>query len=147
MTNWEKIGFVEGHGNSNSPKKYSFTDKNLFGGSKFIYRLKQIDTDGTFAYSDEVEIVVLPDKFELSQNYPNPFNPDTNIEFKVPYTSKVRIDVYDILGQHVETLVSREFETGYYNVVFDASGLPGGTYIYRIIADNFSQSEKMMLLK
>ncbi len=62
---WEKVSFVEGHGNSNSTKIYSFTDKNLVGGSKFVYRLKQIDIDGTFEYSDVVEIEVLPTKYEL----------------------------------------------------------------------------------
>ncbi|MDY0081885.1 MAG: hypothetical protein RBR74_01765, partial [Ignavibacteriaceae bacterium] len=68
---WNSIGFVGGHGNSNSPKEYSFTDDDLFaGGSKFQYRLKQIDTDGQFEYSDVVEVELVPTKYELSQNYP-----------------------------------------------------------------------------
>ncbi|MDP2363200.1 MAG: hypothetical protein Q8M94_05470, partial [Ignavibacteria bacterium] len=62
---WEKIGFVNGNGNSNSPKDYLFVDKNLFGGSKFNYRLKQIDNDGQFEYSDMVVVQVVPNKFEL----------------------------------------------------------------------------------
>jgi hypothetical protein len=74
-------------------KDNSFTDKNLSGGSKFIYRLKQIDNDGAFAYSDEVEVEILPEKFELYQNYPNPFNPVTNIKFNLSHNSKIRIDV------------------------------------------------------
>ena len=67
---WQKIGFVEGHGNSNSPKQYSFTDKNPFGGGKFQYRLKQIDTDGKFEYSNVVELEIIPNEFVLSDiNY------------------------------------------------------------------------------
>ena len=79
VSNWEMIGFIEGHGNSNSPKQYSFTDKNLIGGSLFKYRLKQIDNDGTYEYSDEIEIEIIPTEFALYQNYPNPFNPSTKI--------------------------------------------------------------------
>lgn len=142
-----KIGFVEGSGNSNSPKNYSFTDKNLYGGSKFIYRLKQIDTDGTFAYSYEVELTSLPDKFELSQNYPNPFNPSTRIEFSLPVTSEVRIDIFDILGQHVSSLMNKELEAGYHSVVFNAENLSSGTYIYRLTAKEFIQTKKMVFIR
>lgn len=144
---WEKIGFVKGNGNSNSPKEYSFVDKNPTGGTKFIYRLKQIDNDGTFAYSDEVEVELIPDKFELYQNYPNPFNPSTNIKFSLPAASLVRIDIYNIIGEHIRTLVNGEMEAGYHNVVFDASDLSSGTYIYRISTPNFTQTKKMLLLK
>ena len=73
---WEKLGFVEGNGNSNSPKDYSFTDNNAQYGS-YSYRLKQIDTDGQFEYSKIIEVDAgnIPDGFVLEQNYPNPFNP------------------------------------------------------------------------
>ena len=72
---WEKIGFVNGNGNSNSPKSYFYEDKNVTAG-KYSYRLKQIDNDGQFEYSKTIEVnITLPAKFELSQNYPNPFNP------------------------------------------------------------------------
>jgi hypothetical protein len=104
---WEKIGFVQGNGNSNSPKNYAFTDKNPAGGSKFIYRLKQIDNDGKFEYSDQVEVELLPDKFELYQNYPNPFNPVTNIKFSLPADSKLELDIYNIIGEHLVTLVNK----------------------------------------
>jgi hypothetical protein len=95
----------------------------------------------------EYTSLTTPDKFKLSQNYPNPFNPSTRIEFSVTYASKVRIDVYDILGQHIRTLINEELEEGYHHVIFDASGAPAGTYIYRIIANNFIQSRKMIFLK
>ncbi len=91
--NWEMIKFVEGHGNSNSPKQYSFTDKNLIGGSLFKYRLKQIDNDGTYEYSDEIEVEIIPVEFALYQNYPNPFNPTTKIRYQLPRESKVIIKI------------------------------------------------------
>jgi hypothetical protein len=84
-SNWEKFGFVSGYGNSNSLKEYSFKDSKLASGSYF-YRLKQIDTDGSFSYSNVVNVTVdlTPTNFELSQNYPNPFNPSTKIRYAIP---------------------------------------------------------------
>ena len=114
---WEKIAFVNGHGNSNSPKDYSFVDKNPAGGSKFIYRLKQIDTDGKFEYSKEVEIELVPDEFKLFQNYPNPFNPVTNIKFALPKAAKVTLLVYNLLGEKVATLLNEDKEAGFYDVL------------------------------
>ena len=75
---WNYIGFVEGQENSISPKSYKFIDDQLAGGSKYKYRLKQIDNDGNYKYSDEIEVEFVPEKFALSQNYPNPFNPSYN---------------------------------------------------------------------
>jgi hypothetical protein len=144
---WEKVAFVNGNGNSNSPKDYSYIDKNLIGGSKFNYRLKQIDNDGQFEYSDAVEVEVVPNKFELSQNYPNPFNPTTKIRYQLPYDSKVVIKVYNILGSEVMELVNDKKEAGVYEVEFKADNLSSGTYIYKISADNFVQTKKMTLLK
>ncbi|MBK7104527.1 MAG: T9SS type A sorting domain-containing protein [Ignavibacteriae bacterium] len=148
---WEKVAFVEGHGNSNSPKLYSFTDKNLIGGSKFLYRLKQIDIDGTFEYSEAVEIEVLPIKYELMQNYPNPFNPTTNIKFSLPEDAKVSINIYNILGEKVASLLNEDLLAGFHQVDFNAfsSGyqLASGIYLYSIESKNFKQVKKMMLMK
>ena len=144
---WSKIGFVPGHGNSNSPKNYTFTDKNPVGGSKFVYRLKQIDSDGKFEYSDEVEIEMVPDKFELFQNYPNPFNPVTNIKFALPKTTKVAINVYNLLGEKVATLLNEDKEAGFYNIQFDASNFSSGVYIFRLATEDFIQTKKMTLIK
>jgi hypothetical protein len=127
---------------------FTFIGANSTNNSDFVYIDNIFYTNIIPQEPLPVELIsLLPDKFILTQNYPNPFNPSTKIEFSVPYTSKVRIDVYDILGQHIKTLINEELERGYYNVAFDALDLPAGTYIYRIIADNFSQAKKMMLLK
>jgi len=148
---WVKVAFVEGHGNSNSPKLYSFTDKNLIGGSKFVYRLKQIDIDGTFEYSDEVEIEVLPTKYELMQNYPNPFNPATKIRFSLPEDAKIAINIYNILGEKVASVLNEELKAGFHEVDFTSNSagyrLSSGVYIYAIEAKNFSQVKKMILMK
>ena len=145
---WNKIGFVEGHGNSISPEEYSFTDNDLFaGGSNFQYRLKQIDNDGTFEYSDVVEVEVVPTQYELSQNYPNPFNPSTTIRFSLPQATQIKINIYNMLGELVETLAEGTYEAGYHKVTFNASSLPSGAYVYRIESSEYVQTKKMLLLK
>jgi hypothetical protein len=145
---WNSIGFIQGHGNSNSPKQYSFTDNDLFaGGSKFQYRLKQVDTDGQFEYSDVVEVEIMPTKFELSQNYPNPFNPSTTIRFSLPEETNLKINIYNMLGELVETLAEGTYEAGYHKVTLNASSLPSGAYVYRIESDAFVQVRKMVLIK
>ena len=140
------IGFVNGAGTSTVPQNYSYTDKQLESG-RYSYRLKQIDFNGTFEYSGVVEVDVAPLQYELSQNYPNPFNPTTKIRFQIPTSSNVEIKVYDLLGAGVLTLLNENKESGTYDVEFNASNLSSGTYIYKIIAGNFVQTKKMVLIK
>jgi hypothetical protein len=144
---WEKIGFVKGSGNSNSQKSYSFVDDQLTGGTEFRYRLKQIDTDGSFDYSEILKVEYLPQIFKLYQNYPNPFNPTTKIRYSVPRSSNVTIKVYDILGNEIATLVNGEQEAGTYEVEFDAAILPSGIYFYKLQAGLFVETKKMILLR
>ncbi|MGE5365165.1 MAG: T9SS type A sorting domain-containing protein [Bacteroidota bacterium] len=144
---WEKIGFVEGHGNSNSPLNYSFVDAGAPKG-KLSYRLKQIDTDGKYEYSKTVEIAnTVVEKFELAQNYPNPFNPSTKIKFSLPEKSAVSLKVFNSLGQEVSTLVNGEMEAGTHEASFNASGLPSGIYVCKISAGKYSAVRKMMMIK
>jgi hypothetical protein len=145
---WNTIGFVEGSGNSTSPKEYRFIDNNLFvGANKFQYRLKQTDTDGSFNYSDIVDVDILPAQYELSQNYPNPFNPTTTIRFSLPEKTDLKIDVYNMLGQLIETLAQGIYEAGYHKIKFNASSLASGFYLYRIESSEFTQVKKMVLIK
>jgi len=144
---WVKIGFVEGAGNSTLPKEYRYTDKNPLGGSKFIYRLKQIDEDGSFEYSDEVEVELIPKEYVLYQNYPNPFNPATNIKFSIPVSARVSITIYNSLGEKVEEIVNREYEAGYHKAEFNGTNYSSGVYIYRMITNNFVETKKMVLLR
>lgn len=151
---WEKIGFIPGHGNSNSPKVYSFSDSKPPIG-KLEYRLKQIDTDGKYEYSSVVVVEIQTTKeLSLEQNFPNPFNPSTTIKYTIPSSSSlkgemsnVKITIFDILGRKVETIVNEQQQPGNYQVVFNASHLSSGTYIYRLSAGEFIISKKLILLK
>jgi hypothetical protein len=144
---FEKIGFVSGNGNSNSPKDYSFLDNNIASG-KYSYRLKQIDNDGKFEYSHEIEIDLgSPLEFSLNQNYPNPFNPSTLISFSVPVAAPVTLKIYDVLGNEVATLLNSEKPAGVYEIEFNATELTSGIYFYQINAGTFTQTKKMLLIK
>jgi hypothetical protein len=91
--------------------------------------------------------VLIPKQFELSQNYPNPFNPSTVIRFGLPENSKVLLEVYNILGEKVATLVNGEFKAGYYTINFDARDLTSGVYFYRIETSSWKDVKKMILVK
>jgi hypothetical protein len=147
LQDWEKIGFLEGHGNSNSPKDYSFTD-NSAGYGKYSYRLKQIDTDGQFEYSKKVEVDLKNStKFELSQNYPNPFNPVTTIKFALPESGNVNLTIYNLLGEQVAEPINEFKNAGIHTINFNASELNSGVYIYKVESNGFVQSRKMTLIK
>ena len=160
QTEWQRIGFVEGQGTTTEIQTYSFTDKPVPGIYK--YRLKQIDFDGTFAYSPEVEAEVkAPNVFSLEQNYPNPFNPSTKIKYTIPASSLnpfskgegtfVTLKVFDILGNEVATLVNEEQAPGVYEVEFSTSSgirqLGSGIYLYQLKAGTFIETKKMILIK
>jgi hypothetical protein len=151
---WEKIGFVNGSGNSNSPINYEFIDRGLKTGT-YSYRLKQIDNDGSYDYSKVIAIDYgMALKYDLTQNYPNPFNPVTKISYALPSASMVDLKVYNVLGQLIITLVNEEKPAGFYEVDFNAADLPSGVYIYRIQAvpngrqaGDYAETKKMILLK
>ena len=87
------------------------------------------------------------EKWSLDQNYPNPFNPNTTIRFSLPKETQLKINIYNMLGELVETLADGTFEAGYHKVTFNASSLPSGVYIYRIAAREFVETRKMVLIK
>ena len=90
----------------------------------------------------------IPETFTLNQNYPNPFNPSSTIQFGIPEASNVRLEVFNLLGQKVSTLVAGDkMQAGWHSVQFDAGNLASGVYIYRIEAGNFVQTKRMMLIK
>ncbi len=148
---WEKVGFVEGKGTTTEKQIYTFTDDlnkvNIPG--KIYYRLKQIDFDGTFEYSDVIEVDYNPGSvsYSLHQNYPNPFNPVTKIRFSIPTSSHVSIKVYDINGKEVITLIDEFKPHGIYEITLDASGLSSGVYIYKMNAGDFYDAKSFLLLK
>ena len=112
------------------------------------YRLKQIDTDGDFEYSNVIEINFgTPSKFELSQNYPNPFNPVTTIKFSLAQSGNVNLKIYNLLGEEVATLLNSFLDAGFHTVDFDASEFNSGFYIYKLTAGNSALVRKMMIVK
>jgi hypothetical protein len=141
------VGYVNGAGTTTEPQNYSYVDKNVQTG-KYYYRLKQVDFNGSFVYSDEVEVdVTAPLSFNLEQNYPNPFNPSTNIKYSVPESGNVKLAVYNTVGEEVAVLVNGNIESGIHEVSFNASNLPSGVYLYKLQSANSIQTKKMMLLK
>lgn len=156
--NWTPVGTIQASGNSNSPKNYYFNEKGLQTG-RYQYRLKMIDKDGSYKYSDITETeVALPKNFALNQNYPNPFNPSTKITYSLSSDSKVTLEVYSISGERVAQLVNEDQSAGYYTINFGSSlsekNLSSGIYFYRIVAlnkltgnNNFSSIKKMILIK
>ena len=153
--NYYTIGYVEGHGTTTETQEYSFTDNSVETGVNY-YRLKQIDFNGGFEYSNEIKIDVTgPLTFSLSQNYPNPFNPSTRIKFSIAKSSipgrsglqLVKLVVYDVLGKEVATLVNEEKSAGTYEVEFDGNDLTSGIYFYQLRAGKFVESRKIILVK
>jgi hypothetical protein len=160
QTEFSSVGFINGKGTTTEKTFYSFTDKNNKPGT-FLYRLKQTDFDGTFSYSNEIEVEVsAPKDFALYQNYPNPFNPSTKIKYAIasPNLSKgealikVSLIIYDVLGNEVVTLVNEEQSAGNYEVDLNIgqlgkTSLTSGVYFYRLNAGSFISTKKLMLLK
>jgi hypothetical protein len=146
------LSFVEGKGTTTEIQRYMYVDAAVEEGN-YTYRLKQIDYDGTFEYSNAVEAeVVQPKEYTLEQNYPNPFNPTTSINFSLASDSKVNLRIYDILGQEVVALLNTTMSAGRHKVNFDASTLNSGVYFYKLEANGIDGSEftsikKMMLTK
>ena len=146
---WEKIGFVNGNGTTTEPNSYSFVDNLTHTLTHTLYyRLKQIDFDGTYEYSNIIEAEVLPPaKFSLEQNYPNPFNPSTKISWQSPINSHQTLKVYDALGNEVATLVNEFRTAGKYESEFNANKFASGFYYYHLKVGEFIQTRKMILLK
>jgi photosystem II stability/assembly factor-like uncharacterized protein len=143
---WEKVGFVPGKGTSSEYNSYNYEDSHI-NNDKNYYRLKQIDFNGTFEYSNTLEVTIPLSSFYLYQNFPNPFNPVTTIKYDLPNAGNVELVVYDILGRKVKELVNQTQQPGRYDIQFDASTLASGVYIYQLSTKDFVNSKKMILLK
>ncbi|MDT3695041.1 MAG: FG-GAP-like repeat-containing protein [Ignavibacterium sp.] len=157
---WIKIGFVPGFGSSTEKHFYSFNDENLLKG-KYQYRIKQIDFNGSFKYSETIQVeIISPLDFLLEQNYPNPFNPSTKIRYHISSSLHITLKVYDILGNEIATLVDNFRNAGSYEVEFIANSddglkLSSGVYFYQLRATGtetssgkgFVETKKMILIE
>jgi hypothetical protein len=145
---WNQIAYVEGHGTSTETNNYSFTENTSAG--KYQYRLKQIDHDGKFEYSNAIEVTVglTVEDYTLGQNYPNPFNPSTTITFAMENTEQVIVTVHNMLGQEIETLFSGIANANeVYSLTFNAKNLSSGIYFYTLHSANRNEVRKMNLMK
>jgi len=150
--NFVKIGFVPGFGTSTATHLYKYTDEeNLH--EKYYYRLKQIDSNGNFEYSEVVIVDTrIPEKFQLSQNYPNPFNPDTKIEYSITENSDVQLIIVDLLGREITKLVDSQQNAGYHTVKWegkDSNGMKvsSGNYFCIMQTRDYQQVIKVTLAK
>jgi len=146
---WQTIGSLKGNGTTTQTQHYSFSDDlSNYSSSRIFYRLKQIDLDGSFSYSNEISVDNnIVSSFELEQNYPNPFNPSTKIKFNIPMTEKVKIEVFNAVGNKVATLLNEVKEAGSHEIQLNADNWATGAYFYKILAGNFSATKKMLLIK
>jgi glucose/arabinose dehydrogenase len=151
------IGFVKGNGTTTENSFYQYADDfSSYGyNGTLLYRLKQVDFDGTFSYSGivSIDLNVLRKGYQLQQNYPNPFNPVTNIRFNIPEESKVKIEIINTLGEVIFGLVDEVRQSGFYDENWNAGSFSSGVYYVRMKAEslisdkNYLQTVKMLYLK
>jgi hypothetical protein len=156
-TPFKDIGFVKGAGYSTTTNRYSFFDKDVVPNTVYQYRLRQVDNDGSNGNVTYSQIITIKyegfGEFELYQNAPNPFSLSTTIPFVLPYESKVKLEVLDVYGNVVKTLVDDVLPAGEYNTILwdgtDASGnlAPSGNYIYRLTANGKTLTGIMTLVR
>lgn len=146
---FKAIGFVDGAGTTTAPQAYRFTDDTLpFGDAPITYRLRQVDFDGTTAYSPEVEFRrASPMRLVLHGNYPNPFRGQTLIRYELPQAGFVRMEVFNTLGQRVARLVEQNQPAGRNEVAFETHGLPSGVYFVRMEAGGRSLLRQMTVVQ
>jgi len=146
---WRTIGFVDGNGTSNTPQEYRFHDRNVRART-YHYRLKQIDRDGKFKYSQHAEVIIgkVAKVFAMEQNYPNPFNPSTMFDFTLQNTGPATLKIYNVVGQEVASLLNEVLEAGVrHQVLFNARGLTSGVYFARLVSGDRTQMRKILLMK
>ncbi len=145
---WEALGWVEGHGTTLETQAYTYRVDFLAAGTH-RFRLKQVDFDGTFEYSPEVEIAVgIPTAYHLSAAYPNPFNPETQFSLSVAQAQQVQVAVYDVMGRHVAMLYDGFIEAQTTrSMTFEAGSLPSGLYLIRVAGNRFVTSQIVTLVK
>jgi GH18 family chitinase len=113
-----------------------------------VFHLSLTNSAGSTVYADTVAVASrAPQNFSLEQNYPNPFNPTTNIIFKLPAETMVRLTVYTLLGQEVITLVNQRLPAGTYPVPFDSRNLSTGTYFYTLVSGDYAETRRMVVVK
>ena len=151
-TGFGTIGFLPGAGTTTEINDYNFSDPQLSAGS-YTYRLKQLDYNGSFSYSNLVEILIQPEfTFSLEQNYPNPFNPATVISYTIPEADNVKLYIYNVLGRLVRIFDEGFKPAGTYYIKFTAGGTisseyASGIYFYTLKCGCYIATKKMLFAK
>jgi hypothetical protein len=145
---WYTLTFVEGHGTTELPKAYRHRATTLNPGAH-VFRLRQVDFDGTFEYSPEVEVVIgLPGQYVIEPVYPNPFNPEATLRFAVQREQRVEVGLYNLMGQRVKTLFAGTATSGQMQqVAIDGSGLSSGVYLLRVRGERFLETQRVTLVR
>ena len=144
---WTTIGTVFGHGTSSSSHSYSFTDSTVSAGGTYSYRLAEMDSLGSVAYSFTIRVSYNPPaKFAVYQNFPNPFTSTTTIIYDIAVPNRSTVRVYDILGRLIITLKDEIAVPKTYTLTFNASRLAAGVYFCRVTSGNNTAVKKMILL-
>lgn len=143
---WQPLGFVEGTGTTAAAQAYTFRTAGLAPG-RHVFRLRQVDYDGAFAYSPEVEATVAPTALALEAAYPNPFNPETMIAFDLPAPAEVAVEVFDGLGRRVAVLARGPYAAGRHELRWQAAGLPSGVYLVRMAAAGQVRTQTVTILR
>ncbi len=153
---------IKSNGNGPNAQDYKYLDKGVRNGVQYYYKLEDLNVNGERTmhgpisalpnFGLTIEDSPIPDKYDLSQNFPNPFNPGTLIQYQLPENSKVRLTIYNLLGQKVRTLVDAELEAGYKSIYWDGRddlgrNVAAGVYLYELVAGSFVSTKKMVLMK
>jgi fibronectin-binding autotransporter adhesin len=152
LASYQTTDKLRGQGTKLTETKYVYEDsRNTQPGKTYFYKLVSVDIDGTrheiTLGGQSVWSVQLPFEYALDQNYPNPFNPVTTIQFSLEKPGKTVLEIYNVLGQKVATLVDGNLSAGAYRYQWNASGMASGMYFYRLRSDNFVATKKMLLVK
>ncbi len=145
LLKFENIGFVNGNGNSATPNKYTFDDAPT-GGKKFIYRLKQVNFDGNFKYSESRVISLSGFDYALHDIQPNPVSINAIIKYQIPIDENVNISIYDAGGRLIKTIVSGLQKAGIYQETIYTNEYPSGNYIYKMTTSSFYNSKKLLII-
>jgi hypothetical protein len=154
--NWETIASyqqtetLKGQGTTLSESSYAYLDRTVETGKEYAYKLQSVDLNGALHHYDLIAFASgKPLSYRLEQNYPNPFNPNTTIRYQLPKASQVKLEIFDMIGKKVSTLLYAKQEAGEYLHTLRASNfsLSSGVYFYRLQADDFIETKKMVLVK
>ena len=144
---WQTVGTLDGAGTTDEPQSYRFEDAQLpYAADSLSYRLRQIDTDGIASLSETVTIARQVTQAELLPTYPNPVRGHATVRFAVPERQAVRIDLYDMLGRRVQTVIDGE-QDGRTEQMLDVSRLSSGTYFLRMQTGSHTETQRVTVVR